>query len=46
MAAPSRFPEIRASMINRGSQTAALHKSLVVGHRDILVEKPRDDDDR
>jgi nicotinamidase-related amidase len=35
------IPEIRAGMINRGSQASALNKSLVVDHRDILLEKPR-----
>jgi ureidoacrylate peracid hydrolase len=35
------IPEIRAGMINRGSQASALHKSLVVDSRDIVLEKPR-----
>jgi nicotinamidase-related amidase len=35
------IPAIRAGMINKGSQASALHKSLVVDPRDILLEKPR-----
>lgn len=35
------IPEIRAGMISRGSQAAALHKSLVVEPCDVLLEKPR-----
>lgn len=35
------IPQIHDGMINRGSQTAALHKDLVVDPRDVVLEKPR-----
>ena len=35
------IPAIHAGMINKGSQASALHKSLVVDPRDVLLEKPR-----
>jgi nicotinamidase-related amidase len=35
------IPQIRDGMINRGAHTAALHKDLVIGPRDVVLEKPR-----
>ena len=34
-------PMVRQGIINQGSESAALHKGLVVDARDILLEKPR-----
>jgi ureidoacrylate peracid hydrolase len=34
-------PMVKKGIINRGSNSAALHKRLVVDARDILLEKPR-----
>lgn len=35
------IPEIRNGMIDRGTHSAALHSSLVIGADDIVLEKPR-----
>jgi nicotinamidase-related amidase len=35
------IPAIRAGMINRGSHATALHRDLVIGPQDIILEKPR-----
>lgn len=35
------IPPIREGMINRGSQSAALHRGLVIDERDVILEKPR-----
>jgi ureidoacrylate peracid hydrolase len=34
-------PIVKEGIINKGSESAALHKGLVVDPRDILLEKPR-----
>ncbi len=34
-------PPVREGILNKGSESAALHKGLVVDARDILLEKPR-----
>jgi ureidoacrylate peracid hydrolase len=34
-------PIVKEGMINKGSESAALHKGLVVDARNILLEKPR-----
>ena len=34
-------PTVKQGVINKGSESAALHKGLVVDPRDILLEKPR-----
>lgn len=34
-------PAVRAGILNKGSESAALHKGLVVDPRDILLDKPR-----
>ena len=34
-------PKVRAGMLNRGAESAALHKGLIVDARDHLIEKPR-----
>ena len=34
-------PPVRAGIINKGAQSAALHERLVVDPRDILLDKPR-----
>jgi nicotinamidase-related amidase len=34
-------PLVKQGIINKGSESAALHKGLVVDPRDILLEKPR-----
>jgi ureidoacrylate peracid hydrolase len=34
-------PNVKQGMINKGSESAALHKGLDVDPRDILLEKPR-----
>lgn len=34
-------PAVRAGILNKGSESAALHKGLVVDARDILLDKPR-----
>jgi nicotinamidase-related amidase len=34
-------PIVKQGIINKGSESAALHKGLVVDPRDILLEKPR-----
>jgi len=35
------IPAIRAGMIDRGSPASDLHRDLVIGPRDIVLEKPR-----
>src|SRR5713226_7891604 len=34
-------PKIKAGLLNRGAQSAALHPALVVQPTDVLLEKPR-----
>lgn len=34
-------PPVREGILNKGTESAALHKGLVVDPRDILLEKPR-----
>jgi nicotinamidase-related amidase len=34
-------PPVKAGMLDKGSESAALHKGLVVEPRDILLDKPR-----
>lgn len=34
-------PKVRAGMLNRGAESAALHPLLNIDARDLLVEKPR-----
>ena len=34
-------PPVREGILNKGSESAALHNGLVVDRRDILLEKPR-----
>ena len=34
-------PAVREGILNKGSESAALHKGLVVDPRDILLDKPR-----
>lgn len=34
-------PRVKAGMVNQGTESAALHKGLVVDARDILLDKPR-----
>jgi nicotinamidase-related amidase len=34
-------PPVKGGIINRGAESAALHKGLVVDARDILLDKPR-----
>jgi len=34
-------PPVKAGLLNKGAETAALHKDLVVDPRDVLLEKPR-----
>jgi ureidoacrylate peracid hydrolase len=34
-------PKIRAGLLNKGAESAALHPGLVIDSRDLLLEKPR-----
>jgi nicotinamidase-related amidase len=34
-------PPVKAGLLNKGAETAALHKDLVIDPRDVLLEKPR-----
>ncbi len=34
-------PPVKTGILNKGSQAAALHKSLAVGERDVLLDKAR-----
>ncbi len=34
-------PPVKAGILNKGADSAALHPGLVVNHRDILLDKPR-----
>jgi len=34
-------PKVRDGLLNAGAESAALHRTLVVGPRDLLLEKPR-----
>jgi ureidoacrylate peracid hydrolase len=37
----AEIPPIRQGMINRGSESAAFHRGLVIEEKDIILEKPR-----
>jgi nicotinamidase-related amidase len=34
-------PPVRAGVLDKGSQSAALHKRLIIDPRDVLLDKPR-----
>jgi nicotinamidase-related amidase len=34
-------PQVKEGILNKGSESAALHKGLVIDRRDILLDKPR-----
>jgi len=34
-------PPVKEGIINKGAESAALHRGLVVDARDILLDKPR-----